>query len=501
MTTHGHQFRTISHQIIVSYFFNFLIILAQPLLLVLLTRNLSVAEYGIYSILFVTLSFIAVLLRYGICEFIKNKIPGLHKEKQVFTFINLFVFFIPFVLITGILLYLLDDVILSIINVEHEFLWVYSIGLIIFIALSDFMFTYYLAIKRISLSAFLTFLRNGLWIILLFIFTLLFSTLTLQIVFGLWLIGVLLSFMFSLFFLRSDFHRLTLSFSDTLHKLSWKIPIKAIKYSTPLVFVVTFSWLTEIADKYIINYYLGPVDVGFYSFAYGLAAIIGTIPTIFLTVLQPYFVESWNLKQNPSFYFNFMLKYILLTAIPAAIGMYVFREKIIILVSGVTYLPAVNILSILLFFPIIVVIMDIFLYTLYVRDMVTQASLLFFISALLNVVLNIILIPQMGAIGAAYTTVISYLVVAISLFYMRPKEINFSFSFLRLQRISVLMCSFFGAVYILKKIFPTHFISLILVSVGLYFAGLYIFKILTKREKKFINSYIFGIFSKLRVQK
>ena len=134
MEKEKHYFN-LSKQVGTSYFFNLLIILFQPLLTALLTRALSIEEYGTYSLLLATITMFSVLFRFGIVEYIRNKIPGLVEDSRIRTIITLLLFWFIFLMLMGILLFLLSDVIISLLAIQnYTFVWLLSIFLIIFIA-------------------------------------------------------------------------------------------------------------------------------------------------------------------------------------------------------------------------------------------------------------------------------------------------------------------------------------------------------------------------------
>ena len=96
---------------------NFLIILFQPFLIALLTRVLSLEEYGVYSLLFVTISLLTLFFRFGIVEYITHKIPGLKKEIKIRIIITVLAFSSVFLLSMGALLFLFRDFIINLLDI------------------------------------------------------------------------------------------------------------------------------------------------------------------------------------------------------------------------------------------------------------------------------------------------------------------------------------------------------------------------------------------------
>jgi O-antigen/teichoic acid export membrane protein len=111
------------------------------------------------------------------------------------------------------------------------------------------------------------------------------------------------------------------------------------------------------------------------------------------------------------------------------------------------------------------------------------------ISAITNVVINILLIPKMGIMGAAIATLLSYLVMALSTFYFSQKiyPIQYELSRILIITLSVFICLIFF------KILSGVIITLILkfLTVLLFFGLIYIFKLFSSDEigmfKKYFN--------------
>ena len=86
------RYHKIGFQVLFFYFTMSLTILLGPLLIVLLTRILSVTEWGIYSIFHSTKNVLSVLLELGAATYIITKFSGEtpKRKKECFTSLNIF---------------------------------------------------------------------------------------------------------------------------------------------------------------------------------------------------------------------------------------------------------------------------------------------------------------------------------------------------------------------------------------------------------------------------
>jgi len=496
MEKEKHYFN-LSKQVGTSYFFNLLIILFQPLLTALLTRALSIEEYGTYSLLLATITMFSVLFRFGIVEYIRNKIPGLVEDSRIRTIITLLLFWFIFLMLMGILLFLLSDVIISLLAIQnYTFVWLLSIFLIIFIALNDITESYLTSIKKIFVSSLFSFIAKCSWITVLFALFWLKDanfSINLNSVFVIWLIGTTGSLFLAIYYLR---HEITY-FSKNALKFDLPKLRLALNFSIPLVFVISFNWIIEVSDRYLINYFLGKKEVAVYSLAYGLVTILISIPIIFQKVIQPYFSEKWNMGEDASVFFNIMLKYSLMMVLPAISGMFFLRNEIIMLLSGKEYLPAAPLLMVLLPVSLFAVIKYIFDKTMFLRDMIKPMILIYLMAAAVNILFNLYFIPRIGAIAAAYSTVISYFIILLIMFCLRPKEIRIKFNYLKPIRIliaSILM----GVMITLAS--PTQYWQTIIMIIGgiiIYALLLFALRVFNLEERKLLYLIYNGVKTKL----
>lgn len=175
------------------------------------------------------------------------------------------------------------------------------------------------------------------------------------------------------------------------------------------------------ADIIFIGLFLSAKDVGIYSVAAGLSKFFWLIPNAINTITYPAVSEYWA-KKNISFLnkmINKSMQYTACTISLLALGVGFFTESIITIFFGAEFIAASRSLIILI---IGVSIFGIFMS---IRstlagagrpDLAIKANS---VGAVLNIILNISLIPILGIAGAAISTTISLICVAIiSIFFI-----------------------------------------------------------------------------------
>jgi len=177
-------------------------------------------------------------------------------------------------------------------------------------------------------------------------------------------------------------------------------------------------------DIYILALFLTPGDIGYYSIAVALVSLIFYIPDVVGHVMYPK-VASLNEKDAHLFTAQTCRNTLFVTILPAA-GIIVFGRFLIRLLYGQEFLPATSALYLLMPGTITMCLYKILTrnFTSRNRQELTVFAGLF--GLLINVGLNLMLIPRMGIAGAALATSISYSSTSILLlfFFLRQSGIR-----------------------------------------------------------------------------
>ncbi len=473
-----------SKQMGISYLFSFLTIIFQLLLVAILTRKLPIQEFGVYSLFSAALAVLNSLLRFGIESYITTKIPGLEEEKRIRDIITIIFFFSLFLMACGLLLFFLKNTITSALNIEeYASLWLLFVPLAVALTFFDIITYYLLSIKKIAISSFLRFLCQCLWIMALGVLFFTADRFSLKLVFVPWLINVIGISSISIFFIR---HEIISFIKDSL-SFNWLQLRKVVTFSMPLVMVTVFTLTGEYTNRFLINHFLGKTEVAWYSLASSLVGFALFIPYIIQGVIQPYFNEKWNLKQDPSLLFNILVKYSLLFVLPAVSGMFVLREDIILLLSNTEYLPAASLVMVLLAFPIFNILSLLFTQTMYLRNLGRYLLLINGIALIIDIVFNLIFLPKIGVVSAAYGVLLSSGFIFGALFILRPKEIIIQWDYLRLAPIlmaSLMMGTTISLINPSSSLFTS---GVILLGAIIYLLFLFVFKVFNKEERDLIR--------------
>ena len=195
-----------------------------------------------------------------------------------------------------------------------------------------------------------------------------------------------------------------------------KSQIKLIfKNSFVFSLISFFASVQTRADYLIINKLLGPTQLALYSAAHKFYDVpllmvanynFSSIP-VFRSLYQKSRTD-YRQKISSDSRFLFLLSLIILLAT------WLIGGPIIKIFFSDKYLLSIPILNVIIINLPLVLLSSVFLNALYAQNKQSRIVYFFAAVAVLNVILNLILVPWLGIIGAAISTVTSYLALALS---------------------------------------------------------------------------------------
>ena len=231
-----------------------------------------------------------------------------------------------------------------------------------------------------------------------------------------------------------------------------------LRFSIPYI-PTTMLWLvTSASDRFVVTYYCGEAANGLYSAAH-------KIPTL-LTLVCGVFIEAWQIsavsdsgekKDIEDFFAKVYSNYLSIMVAGAAfiiLGSKIFT-RILLADSYYFSWEYIPILSLATMFSALVSFMG----SVYFLEKKSVSSMLTALSgALINVVLNFVMVPSHGAMGAALATMISYAAVYVIRVVDTKQYVRFKTHGLRLALNTALL--FAEALVLLSGVKYANYISL-----------------------------------------
>lgn len=183
---------------------------------------------------------------------------------------------------------------------------------------------------------------------------------------------------------------------------------RIIKFGLPLIVATGVMHIFQATDKLCVNYFGSYTDVGIYAGAQNIISIFAIIQTSFNTLWAPKAVEHFEKDRNDTSFFVKMNAYITVAMFIFGATVLLFKD-IIILFLGEEYRSATYIFPFLMFNPIMYTISETTVQGITFFEKTQKQVYIVIASAVLNLLLNLILIPVLGPKGAAVSTGLSYI--------------------------------------------------------------------------------------------
>ena len=317
-------------------------------------------------------------------------------------------------------------VIISIVTTYVAVLLGYDFWLIIFIFLQSliYLFTCFGVIdawfQSIIRSKFVVISRQT-TVILIAVLKLLFIFLNLSVLYFV-LISLIETTIFSLL-LVYYFKRLKNSISK--FSFSKKVAGRFLAESWPLILSSLAATIYLRIDQVMIGGLLTMQEVGFYSVVVKLAEFGNFFPAIIIGSIFPAIVLVSKNKEKFNYRVRSLYSILIYLSIVFAVVLTLGSDLIINLLYGAEYLAAIPILRIyawsLVPFFIIIALNEYFV----IAKLTKFALLTSVVGAIVNIVLNFILIPTNGIFGAAVATLVSYSVIVFILLLFSKTRSHF----------------------------------------------------------------------------
>lgn len=193
-----------------------------------------------------------------------------------------------------------------------------------------------------------------------------------------------------------------------------------LSYGSPFIFSMSIIWVFQSIDKISLNIFSGDYQLGIYASAMMIIGMMNTIQGAFTTFWVPVAYEKYSTNPEDTEFFSNINEIVSVVMILIAIGL-IATKDIVALLLGSGKREAVFVIPFLVFMPIMYTISETTVLGINFNKKTKYHIYVAVLSAISNIVGNIILVPKLGAIGAAISTGLAYIVFFIARTYYAGK--------------------------------------------------------------------------------
>jgi O-antigen/teichoic acid export membrane protein len=370
------------------------------IIITIIARTLGPINYGIYSVVYVSVLFLSALLDFGMENTCIRFSSKYDKERNsifgLYLLVKVLIFLVVFIIMT-----IIREDVMTLINKPelNLFYWYFILGLFgeYFIFIND---TYLQSLKKFSFRAIINISRFSLIAIFILILTRI-NKLTLINCFLIYTITIFIIVLFA-----KNYYK----FITSLKKLKREVLLEIISYQKWMILLSLVNNVLTRIDFFIVSKHESYVNIGIYNISVQLAAIFLLLPIALNKVLLP---TISSLETEELFiYISKILKIMLVLTILALPFIFLVRP-IILLILGKRYIPSILICQILLSSTIlhfIAVPLEQAMYALGKVKIVTLGNLG---QIIINIILGELFIPKYGIIIAAINICITRILYVV----------------------------------------------------------------------------------------
>ncbi len=265
-----------------------------------------------------------------------------------------------------------------------------------------------------------------------------------------------------------------------------------LAFAIPLIPNSLFYRLYDSADRFFLYAFVGSTAVGTYAVAYMAGSLFTTLVSPIHTVLFPTMAALWNRgeKEEIGVYLAQTIRFSALITFPALAGVAVLADPLLALLirenSGSAITPYLLLSASFIVFGFGIPFGDL-------MATAGQSRRLFLLNgglATINLLLNVLLIPLLGVLGAVISTLACHTTYALATSIMARSTTAYTVPWNALARTIIAAATMAFILAWLWGPQPQVLVLPILAGVALYAVLLFVFGVLTRRDIEFFASLL-----------
>lgn len=387
-------------------------IIAKFLLSIIIVRELSVSELGVFGIAHTTITLLIYVLGFDFYTFNAREILKPNGKALIDCVGNQLLFHAAiYLIVIPFTFFLFHSNVIS-----GDYLILFYLVLITE-HLSQEIYRLLIVFKKSVIASFLLFVRSGSWIFVLcvlWVFRLQDANLT--YVFAFWFVAALLSIIIGIKYIPN-----LKGFSIDVNWIK-----SGLKIASPFFAATIFYKVMEFSGRYFLDYFSTKESVGIFTFFTSISnAIFVFVHATVIIVMSPYLIEAAR-KSSEDFKNTFqkfkkqILNYTMVGSVIGVVLIYPF----ILLIQNNVLLANLSVFFLLVIATILFCISYIPHYLLYVFDKDISLLKSSILGASINISLNFILVPLYGVTGAALAQIGGMLGLLLSKYAFSQKMLR-----------------------------------------------------------------------------
>ena len=293
------------------------------------------------------------------------------------------------------------------------------------------------------------------------------------------LVAFLLMVPLSLYYLKRWLQQIKLSDFSLLGKM--------IKYSLPFLPASLSIWIINLSAIFFLNGKVSDEDLGLFQIAFAIAGFSGIVVNAFQQAWSPFAFSIIHQDNAKATYGKILLAYLLFIGSITLMAS-LFSLEALMIIATPAYYGAATIASILVFSSLFARLTNIADLGSAISKKTAPLGIVYSVSSVILVLLNVYLIPNYGVYGAALAVCISQFLTPVFVFYFSQKSYPIPYDFTRAFGFMVLLflVAYLGFYFSTN----TSVINAILIKLGTFGFFVLVSILIFKREFLFLKGLV-----------
>jgi O-antigen/teichoic acid export membrane protein len=194
-----------------------------------------------------------------------------------------------------------------------------------------------------------------------------------------------------------------------------------LSFGVPYIFSNLAAWILQLSDRYLLSYFGSLAQTASYTVAYTLGGVISPVVLTPIGLAWVPIMYSIAKREDAAHVYRLVFRWYSMVLLFAAFALSLLSIFILELLFPPAYHSAEPVIPIITLSTMLNGANYIFMTGVYIRRKTKYSILFTSIAAGVNVLLNIFLIPRIGIMGAAYSTLIAYIVLVTVTYIVNQK--------------------------------------------------------------------------------
>jgi len=463
--------------------------IAGFIMLPIYTRYLTPSDYGILQLLMLTTDIIGMVIGAGINHAIirfyyqyenikdKNEVISTSFILTILSFSLTFLCLFPFSSILALVIF--DDV---------SYTFYFRLVLVNFLLSSGYEIPliFIKAQQKSGKFVIINFIRLILQLSLNIYFVMFLKTGVVGILYS----SIISSILTSTYVTYDTFKQVQIHFSMRKTK-------EMVKYGTPLIFSNVGAFILTFSDRYFLKYYATLSDVGIYSLGYKFGMLLSVL------LIGP-FNQIWSAqlfeiakKEDAQETFKKVFTYFAIGVITFGLFISIFSKDAIKIMANSAFWKAYEVVPVIVLSYVVYGFFLQFMVGIFVQKKTHYLSIITIIAAISNIIFNLLLIPKYSTMGAAWATVLAFIIRFLGLYFISEKIMPIDYEWTKILKLSAIAIFFYIITCYINYDDIIKSLSLNIIVFLTFLSFIYKLDILTTQEKtkviNFLKNPIAGI--------